>query len=290
MKALAFGEILWDVFEGGRTLGGAPLNVLGHIRKLGGEGCIVSALGDDELGALTRSRLEDLGIGMDYLSTSDCPTGYARIQLVDGVPGYSFCTPAAWDRIRLTEDQYDRLFAQDWDVLIYGTLAQRDGQSAATLERLLSCVKATEFFFDVNLRLDYYGLEAVERGLKKATIVKMNDEEVPVIASLYGQRPDSLISWLIEERGVSKVLVTSGKRGSDCYSAEGCCHADCAKVRVVDTVGAGDSLSAAFLHFLSKGCPCQEALERASMLADYVVGHVGAIPDYDDELRKKLGI
>ena len=259
MKALAFGEILWDVNGNEKTIGGAPLNVLAHIRRLGGESFIVSAVGSDELGRASLA----------------C----------------EFNMPCAWDDIRLSDDQYIDLFNDEFSVFIYGTLAQRCLTSALTLEKLLDDVSAAEFFFDVNLRGNFYNEKSIGRGLEKATIIKMNDEELPVVAALLGTEKENLIGWLFDNTSVKKVLVSAGSSGSFCHEKGGkVYHAGASDVSVVDTVGAGDSLSAAFLYFLARGMDAGSALEKASVLADYVVTKRGAVPEYDDDLRKRLSL
>ena len=147
MKALAFGEILWDVNGNEKTIGGAPLNVLAHIRRLGGEASIISAVGSDELGRDSLACLEDFGIAEQYVRISPFPTGRADVVLENGIPSYEFNMPCAWDDIRLSDDQYADLFNDEFSVFIYGTLAQRCLTSALTLEKLLDDVSAAEFFF-----------------------------------------------------------------------------------------------------------------------------------------------
>lgn len=291
MKALAFGEILWDVNGNEKTIGGAPLNVLAHIRRLGGEASIVSAVGSDELGRASLACLEDFGIAERYVRISPFPTGRADVVLENGIPSYEFNMPCAWDDIRLSDEQYIDIFNDDFSVFIYGTLAQRCLTSALTLEKLLDDVSATEFFFDVNLRGNFYNEKSIERGLEKATIIKMNDEELPVVASLLGTEKENLIGWLFDNTSVKKVLVSAGSSGSFCHEKGGkVYHAVASDVRVVDTVGAGDSLSAAFLYFLARGMDAGSALEKASVLADYVVTKRGAVPEYDADLRNRLSL
>ena len=281
MKALAFGEILWDVNGNEKTIGGAPLNVLAHIRRLGGESSIVSAVGSDELGRASLACLEDFGIAERYVRISPFPTGRADVVLENGIPSYEFNMPCAWDDIRLSNEQYIDIFNDDFSVFIYGTLAQRCLTSALTLEKLLDDVSAAEFFFDVNLRGNFYNEKSIGRGLEKATIIKMNDEELK----------DSLIRWLFDNTCVRMVLVSAGSSGSFCHEKGGkVYHAEASDVSVVDTVGAGDSLSAAFLYFLARGMDAGSALEKASVLADYVVTKRGAVPEYDADLRNRLSL
>ena len=291
MRALAFGEILWDVNVNEKTIGGAPLNVLAHIRRLGGESSIISAVGSDELGRDSLACLEDFGIAERYVRISPFPTGRADVVLENGIPSYEFNMPCAWDDIRLSDEQYIDIFNDEFSVFIYGTLAQRCLTSALTLEKLLDDVSAAEFFFDVNLRGNFYDEKSIGRGLGKATIIKMNDEELPVVASLLGTGKENLIGWLFDNTSVKKVLVSAGSSGSFCHEKGGkAYHAGASDVSVVDTVGAGDSLSAAFLYFLARGMDTGSALEKASALADYVVTKRGAVPEYDDDLRRRLSL
>ncbi len=291
MDCLCFGEVLWDVFGDKKTLGGAPLNVAGHFSRLGGNASIVSCVGDDELGRLTLAAMDDLGIDRRFVHVDpSCVTGRALVTLADGIPSYRFDDPSAWDRIELTDEEKDGICSKAWDVFVFGTLAQRNSVSRNTLCYLLDNVDAGTVFFDVNLRLDFYNAEIIRHGIEKAGILKMNDEEVPVVCELLGVESDNPVSTLIDLYSLKAVLVTRGKAGSDIYFDGRMHHQSSRKVKVVDTVGAGDSLSSGFLYFLTKGDEVPVALEKASMLADYVVQHSGAIPCYDEEIRRQLGI
>ena len=130
-------------------------------------------------------RLEELGVDKKYVFCSDYPTGQAFISLENGIPSYEFNNPAAWDDIRISNNELQELKKTECDVFIFGTLAQRSVTSRRTLELILANIKAKEFFFDVNLRLSFYNKEVLENSLKKATILKMNDEEIPVICDLF---------------------------------------------------------------------------------------------------------
>ncbi|MCH3918693.1 MAG: carbohydrate kinase [Spirochaetia bacterium] len=286
MNFLAFGEILWDVFSDGRRLGGAPLNVTGHIAKMGGQATIISALSDDELGRAALSDIRALGIDDKYIKQSTYPTGRADIVLdSNGVPTYEFNDPCAWDDITLTSVQLAELASCQWDVFCFGTLAQRSEGSRRTLEQLLDVIDSRIFFFDVNLRKHFYSKEILKNGISKCNILKMNDEEVPIIAEALGFTGADIPSQILESHTTMDIiLVTEGKKGTTAYTRTGKVHKDVAKVKVVDTVGAGDSLSAGFLFSLSKGDSLTDAVRKASDLADFVVSHAGAIPEYDQSV------
>ena len=285
MKALAFGEILWDVIGNERKIGGAPLNVLGHIVQLGGEGSVISALGKDELGNESLQYLKAKGINTDLIRSTDAETGKAIITLVDGIPSYRFTSPSAWDEITLTEKELNEIRNTHYDAFIYGTLAARNITSRRTWEQLLENINASALFFDVNLRLSFYSKEVLEIGARHADILKLNDEELPVILEMLEAKD---IKELIHKYNLRMVLLTSGKAGSDVYTEGAHIHQDAGNVKVVDTVGAGDSLSAGFLYFLTNGNTLEETLRKASLLADYTVGKRGAIPEYDEDIKSAL--
>ena len=247
MKALCFGEILWDVDGETRTLGGAPFNVAGHIRRLGGESAVVSAVGDDELGRMTLEAIDRLGVDRSLVRISEYGTGVAEVTLADGIPSYAFNEPCAWDDLRLSDNDMKRLGRDHFDAVIYGTLASRSPVSRETLFRLLDGIDASEFFFDVNIRLSFYSDEIIREGLRRATILKMNDDEVPIVASAIGVPADDILPSLFSLPRLRRVLITRGRHGSDCYERDASFHAGTGSVKVVDTVGAGDSLSSAFL-------------------------------------------
>lgn len=293
MKALAFGEILFDVYSDRKCLGGAPLNVAGHLARLGFESSIVSAVGSDGDGNEARSLVSSLGVRTDYIQTvSGIPTGRTEIVLDNGIPSYEFNSPCAWDEIRPSPDAIGRIFAETWDVFCFGTLAARSPTSRQTLTDLVSGVRAKTVFFDVNLRKRFYDADILKYGLSKSDILKMNDEEVPVLARLLeapaGMDDDHFQDWLIGEWGLSGVLLTKGKAGASARFGGKTSMVLPGTVPVVDTVGAGDSFSAAFLASLARGYTPEQALVFASTLADYVVTQNGAIPEYSLDIRSRL--
>jgi fructokinase len=286
MRYVSFGEILFDVFPDKKTLGGAPLNVAAHLSKLGGDGIIVSALGDDELGREARECIASFGLDASFIVTSRYPTGRADITLSGKNADYTFNFPCAWDDITLNKEPRGA-----YELVYFGTLAQRSETSRDALEEILSSIKARTVFFDVNIRKHFYTKEIIRRGLEYATILKMNDEELPLVADLCSLEASSegeMVRKLMDEYRIPVVLLTKGKKGSTCYQEDQKIDMPCGNVAVVDTVGAGDSLSAGFLtSFIATG-DARKALFVGSTLADYVCAHRGAIPDYDDTIKSFL--
>lgn len=280
MNFISFGEILFDVFGDSAKLGGAPLNVASHMTKLGLDGLIISAVGDDELGRRALKEVRENGVSTDGIKISSYPTGRADIVLVNHSADYTFNYPCAWDDVT-----FDKALPECVDIIYFGSLVQRSETSRKSLEKLLTKVKAKNVFFDVNIRKTFYTEDILLSGLKAATILKVNDEEIDLILRL-GKAKD--IRDLMEKYSLDMVLLTLGANGSTIYTKSGEIHQDSHVKKLVDTVGAGDSLSAGFLATLTRTGNPALALEVGATLADFVCGQRGAIPAYDDDLKAKL--
>ena len=281
MDYIIFGEILFDCFKDVRTVGGAPLNVAFHLSRLGLKGRVISAVGDDELGHLALSKIKEVGLdNKDIAILKGVETGRADITMQGKNAVYEFNYPSAWDMIPYPED-----LPKEASIIYFGSLAQRSKKSRETLKRILKAVNAKYIFFDVNIRKDFYTKEIIEEGLKACTILKLNDEELPLILSLTSS---SSISMLMEKYSINNLLLTEGKKGTTLITKEKELHSDITPVEVVDTVGAGDSLSAGFLYALLKYNDENKAVSVGSTLADYVVTKRGATPSYDEKFKNVL--
>ena len=282
MDFISFGEILFDVFPDKATLGGAPLNVAGHLTKLGLNGAILSAVGNDELGKRALNEIEALGLSTDMIATLDYETGKAIITWNGKNAEYEFNDPCAGDNIPL------QALPENVTLIYYGTLAQR-GNSKNTLKELLNSVQSQHRFFDVNIRKHFYSDEIIKEGVENATILKLNDEEVDIVldALKIEMRGYRGLEELFKEYNLDLILLTKGKEGTMCFKNKWY-RVPCAPVEVVDTVGAGDSLSAGFLASYIKTGDLEKSLLFGSHIADYVVTKRGAIPEYDDNLVQYL--
>lgn len=283
MKFIAFGEILFDCLEDSATLGGAPLNVAYHLKKLGADGIVVSAVGRDALGRRALREIEALGLSVANIALTDYPTGRADIVLKDKNADYTFNESAAWGFIEAD----DEVLRESADLVLFGSLAQRNAVSRYTLSKLLDNVSAKEVFFDVNLRKQFYSEEIILNGLRKCTILKMNEDEAKIILKLCGIEDageKATLEKLADQFDVRTILETAGKKGSLCYSGGKWYSLDASDVDVVDTIGAGDALSAGFLKtFITTG-EAELALKVGTYLADFVVSQSGATPQYSEEL------
>ncbi|HII02718.1 TPA: carbohydrate kinase [Methanosarcinaceae archaeon] len=310
IKALTFGEILFDIINGSSHLGGAPLNLAAHLAKMGEKPgaktgtktgtktAVISAVGKDELGAELLNKAEKLGIDTSYIFVDEKrPTGTVTVELKEeGIPHFTIHENVAWDAINVDAENMDALAAEEWDVFCFGTLAQRSEANRNTLWRLLSVIRAKHVFYDVNFRPGFYEKEWIETSLAVADIVKMNSEEAAIISGLLfniGHDEKELCRLLVEKYpGISIICITKGAGGVAVYhngNNEGAYEEiKTTSIEVADTVGAGDAFSAGFLYAYFSGCSVSEAASYACALGTYVASKPGSVPEYSEKIIEKL--
>ncbi len=287
-KILVFGEILYDIFGGKKTLGGAPLNFACHFAQCGGKPYILSAVGDDENGKAALGEAASYGVDTSLVSVSPYETGYCRVTLENGVPSYDLVYPVAYDDIRDAESGIP------FDGFYFGTLAQRGETSGNTVKDLLEKGQKN-VFFDVNIRQHYYNGDILDFSLRHTDILKVSRDEIDVFAKTeicVSSDIDGVCRELCEKYPLSLVVVTLDKDGGMVYEPKtGKKHySRKPESKVVSTVGGGDSFSAAFFINYLKNESIDTCLERAVTLSDYVVTQLGAVCEYPEELKKRLCI
>ena len=267
---MAFGEILWDVIDGVPHIGGAPFNFAAHVAKCGLISSIISSVGEDDLGRRAKEQIAALGVDGALVSVHpSLPTGTVNVTLNNGIPSYEIVKPVAWDEISIGRPETipsPRAF-------YFGSLAQRSPASARMLEGLLRSFSGSLVFFDVNLRQDYWSKALIEDCLKSTDVLKVNDEEMKVL----GFRPEGLFAAFPR---LGTVIETRGADGCAVWSRDGEAFTSPAipDGPVVDTVGAGDSFSAAFLVAILNGKDLHTAAEEGNRRAGKVAARSGAIP------------
>lgn len=292
MRILCFGELLFDHIEDAYYLGGASTNFAGHSARLGAESYLISAVGNDELGDRGIEGIRSYGIKDDYVVRNSHKTGTVEVALENGIPSYDIAF-SAWDYIELDETIMDQLKAQKFDLFYFGSLAQRTPSNAELVHRLLRQLSYKDTFFDVNLRQEFFSKEILADSLNYTTIMKLNDEELPIISHmLFNQElaPESFLASLKRQYPVRIMLLTCGKDGTYFFSDQGDGHIVPEDVPVVDTVGAGDSFSAGFMRAYESTKDVKESVKFATVLANYVVSRQGALPEYDAALMRRLSL
>ncbi len=283
MKLTVFGEILWDIFGDEKKIGGAPFNFGAHCAKLGFDVDVISAVGNDSLGIGAVNAAKEIGVNTKNIQTVDFETGHCLVTLNNGTPSYNLVQGVAYDNIPLPDES---CFTAD--AFYFGTLAQRNKESQETLKALL---KGTykEVFFDINIRQHYYNDEMIDFSLKNTTIFKISREEIGVLG--ISGTPEDICRILGKKyKNLKLILVTLDKDGSLLYDVlrDKIIYSPKPVSKVVSTVGAGDSFSACFLSNYLSGISVEECLVRATLLSDFVVTQLGAIPDYPNDLKAKI--
>jgi fructokinase len=280
LKAVAFGEVLWDVFGDEKKIGGAPLNVALRMKTLGCDVAMISCVGKDEDGEAIINQVKSLGLETNaIMQTENFATGLVNVTLNErGSASYEISYPSAWDKIVLN-DLAQKLVV-DADVLIYGSLVCRDEVSRQSLEELLQ----TKVYkvFDVNLRKPHYSYEILEQLMHSADFIKFNDEELLEIARAMESPFTSLednMHFIAEKTKVTAMCVTKGKHGA-LLIWEGQLYKNVGyPVEVADTVGAGDSFLAALITSLLTGKAPQTAIDFACAVGALVAEAPGANPE-----------
>lgn len=284
---VGLGEALWDKLPSGKKLGGAPANFAYHARQFGLDGIAVSALGDDALGRELADQLKahDLPFLME---TVDYPTGTVEVTVdAAGVPQYEIKTGVAWDYIPFTEKM--AAIAADCQAVCFGSLAQRSEVSRDTIRRFLNAVPADCLkVFDINLRQQFYTKEILEESFRFCDILKINDEEMVTVAHKFAIPcfgTEAQCGWLMREFGIRMIILTLGANGSGIYYDGGISYLKSPDVKVVDTVGAGDSFTGAFIGSLLNGKSVPQAHETAVAVSTYICTCEGAMNPVPNNLK-----
>jgi fructokinase len=281
-KVVGLGEVLWDMLPSGKQLGGAPTNFAYMATLLGNEGVVASRIGSDRLGQDTLRRIDALGLKAQFVQLDEAhPTGTARVSVDDqGQPRFTITEPAAWDFLEWTPAWQG--LAQQADVVCFGTLAQRGTQSRDTVRRFLNAVNASTLrVCDVNLRQSYFSREVIEESFNLCEIVKLNHEELPIVAKLLGVEfgdIESCARHLLERFRLKLICVTRGADGSLLVSSSGASSHSGFKVKVADTVGAGDAFTASLTHYYLRGASLDAINEAAGRMAAWVASQPGGTP------------
>jgi len=305
---LGLGELLWDVLPDGPRLGGAPANFTVMAARLGSHAVLLSRVGRDDLGRMALERLRPMPADTSFIETDHAhETGRVTVYFEAGQPHYTIHHPAAWDFLELT-DEWMRL-AERADALCFGSLAQRSQESRQTIQTMAAqassrCIRV----FDVNLRTPFYSGEVIQESLELASVVKMNDAEVPRVLGLLGLPAGDAEMWssdefsqerrTYEQQSAERVLnefptlemvaITRGGHGSLLVRRDEWHEHPGYPVKVADTIGAGDAFTAALTHYLLRGAGLATLNEAGNRWGGWVASQAGAMLALSDDLRKEI--
>jgi fructokinase len=294
---VGLGELLWDMLPSGKQLGGAPANFTVMSARLGNHGVIASRVGRDALGEEARAYLAPLPADLDYLQVDEeHATGSVSVTLQDGQPEYVIHQPVAWDFLACTPEW--RALAKRADAVCFGTLAQRHDVSREAIHSFLaatseSCVRV----FDVNLRKPFYDARVLSDSLQRATILKINEIEMPIVMALLGLAEDSgsdeasllqSARVLLDHFPLRLVCTTMGSQGSLLVTRDAYHRHQGIPTEVADTVGAGDAFTAALVRFYLQGAPLAVLNEAGNRWGSWVASQRGAMPALSAEVREAI--
>ena len=287
---VGIGEALWDVLPEGKKLGGAPANFAYHVSQFGMESQVISAVGNDKLGTEIRENFRAKKLN-GIIETVPYPTGTVQVTLdAAGVPCYEIKEGVAWDNIPYSPS-LDEL-ARHTQAVCFGSLAQRSIVSRETINRFLDNMPDGENqlkIFDINLRQNFYSKEILCQSMQKCNVLKINDEELITISRLFGYPGIDLQNkcWiLIGKYNLKMLILTCGVNGSYVFRPGHVSFQETPKVEVVDTVGAGDSFTAAFVAGLLQGMTVEKAHRLAVLTSAFVCTQNGAMPTLPQELTQ----
>lgn len=294
-NVVGVGEVLWDLLLTGPQLGGAPANFAYHARALGAHVHVVTRVGNDDYGREITRRFHEMGLPDTTVQVDEAAsTGLAKVELSgDGLAHFTILENVAWDYISVADEALAAV--RDADAICFGSLAQRNELSRRTIQQLVAATPATALrVFDINLRQRFYSREVIEESLQLANVFKLNDDELPTLAKMFslGGSPEQQIKRLAETFGLRLIALTRGADGSLLYQTGDRKWSDCPSrpVKVVDTVGAGDSFTAALVLGLLRKMDLDEINSIANDVARYVCSQAGATPSLPPEFAQKFSV
>jgi len=298
-NVIGVGEVLWDLLLTGPQLGGAPANFAYHAHALGAQTQVITRVGKDDYGREIIRRFHEMGLPETGVQVDEtAPTGTAKVALSgDGLAHFTIQKNVAWDQIAVTPEAL--VTASEAHAICFGSLAQRCERSRRAIQQLVAAAPADALHvFDINLRQQFYSRGVIEQSLQLANVLKLNDDELPTLAAMFnltGAAEDH-IERLAQMFSLRLVALTRGANGSLLYQKDNDNNevrwSDCASrpVKVVDTVGAGDSFTAAMVLGLVRKMDLDEINTIANEVARYVCSQPGATPALPIEFARRFSI
>lgn len=286
---VGLGEVLWDVFPDRTCFGGAPANFICSVAALTNsvQPAMVSGVGDDDLGRSALLELQRRGVRTDTVATVDRPTGTVRVQIDEqGKASYRFAEDCAWDSFPFSDGLRD--LAARTTAVCFGTLGQRETMARRTIQQFVEYVPDNQIrLLDINLRPPFYTDQTLLDSLSLANALKMNDEEAPLLAELSGitATGEDVLPRLAERWNLKTAAITLGSDGALLWHDGTLVRSPGVPTEIVDTVGAGDSFTAAMTIGLLQQRDLQQVSDHACEVAAFVCSTPGATPPMPERLQ-----
>ena len=278
--------------------GGSVYNTAIALGRQGISTGFFSGLSSDFFGDMLRDGLKASHVDLAYVKTWDRPSTLAFVKLTDGHARYSFFDDNSACRM-LAKKNLPKL-AKKVEALHFGSISLIPEPGGATLEALMKReAKARVITLDPNIRPSLIKdrrshLARLGRMIAIADIVKISDEDIEWMTGKT-EFARTAKKWL--KSGTKIVVVTRGGEGVEAYTPGFAIRQPAVKVKVADTVGAGDTFTAGLLAALSQAkllnktklaaiteTQLDAALNFAARAAAVTVSRPGADPPWAKEL------
>jgi len=280
---IGIGEILWDIYDDKKFLGGAPANVAIHCQQLGETGIIGSRVGDDELGQEIFDAVHKRGMETHYIQVDDDkPTGTVKVKLdKNGKPQFDCTSDVAFDYLEMNAKLNE--LSQYADAILFGTLAQRSDKSREAIQKFLKQSEHALKIYDINLRgWDNKTKEIVNQSLALADAIKLNDDELHILNNAWQPAYDTIpfLKYLVAEFNLKFAALTLGEHGCILVEPDRVVEQRGIKIKPIDTTGCGDAFAAALIYQTLHGKPLKQIAAFSNLVGAYVAGFPGATPEY----------
>jgi len=296
------GEVLWDLLVTGPQLGGAPANFAYHAQALGAEAQVITRVGKDDYGREIIRRFREMGLPDATVQVDEgAPTGTAKVELTgNGLAHFTIQENAAWDFLALAGEALAA--ARQADAICFGSLAQRCEASRHAIQQLVAAARADALrVFDINLRQQFYSRGVIEKSLQLANVLKLNDDELQTLAAMLElantrtgvstlSEIQRQIGGLAQRFSLRLIALTRGANGSLLWQEGRWSDCPSRPVTVVDTVGAGDSFTAALVLGMLRKMDLDEINHIANEVAQFVCTQPGATPPLPAEFAARFSI
>lgn len=278
-KIVCFGEVLWDVFPTHKKIGGAPLNVALRLQSFNNDVAMISSVGDDKRGKMLLDYMIENGVNTDYVQVNNkFKTGKVKVMLNEkGSASYDINFPRAWDNIVVDKKAID--LVKNANAFVFGSLVSRNDVSKNTLFELLE--HANYKIFDLNLRPPYYTKDVLIHLMNKADFIKFNDDELYEVSGYLDSKYRSMeqnIRYIAKKTNTKHLCVTKGNHGAVLLYNDKFFYNSGYLIKVLDTVGAGDSFLGSLISQLLNEVNPQEAIDFACAVGALVAQCEGANP------------
>ena len=296
---LVFGELLYDIYDDVAVIGGAPFNYSVQLSRLISKNDnlkFITALGKDDFSKEAFKFIENENMDSSLMQVLDnYETGKATVFMNENkIPDYIIHENVAWDNIEFNSD-IEKALKEKYDLFYFNILSCRSEKSYNTLKNIFKNIDSKYKVCDVTFRKNYYTKEKIKEALEFINILKINDDELAIIKSLFYPNLQNdneiLLKNLNKDFNIDYIFLTLGKSGASSFYNNQYIFKPSNKIKVVDTVGAGDSFCASLSYAILKKLDIKKVLDFASAVSEEMIQVKGGTAKYNIKaIKEKFNI